>query len=600
METLEKKITRGAEFIIKQTDCKDVFTPEDFTDEQKMMKEAVHDFAEKEIWSKKSEFEKHNYDLTFDVIKKAGELGFLGIGVPEEYGGLGMSFTSSMLVCDYISGSSGSTSTAYGAHTGIGTFPILLYGNEEQKKKYVPKLASGEHIGAYCLTEPSAGSDANNGKTKAVLSEDKKYYLITGQKMWISNAGYADIFTVFARIEDDKNITAFIVPNDPKNGIKLGNEESKLGIHSSSTRQVFFSETKVPVENMISKRGNGFKIALNALNIGRIKLAAAALDGERRVTSSAIRYANQREQFNSKIIEFGAVKEMLVKMAMETYVDESATYRASKNIEDRISILKSNGKTHQEAELKGVEEYVVECSILKVAVSEHLQNCTDLGIQIYGGMGYSTETPMESAWRDARIARIYEGTNEINRLLIIGMIIKKALKGHLNLIEKAEEVANELTEIPSFDVPEFSELFSEEKYLIQNLKKVFLMLAGAGMKKFGMDLEKEQEVLLRISDIIIEIYMSESAILRTEKNSTRYGVDKVSSQIAMSKLYLYQACDIIISKAKELIVSLSEGTEQKFLLAGLKRFTKYFNYPNTIELKRQIADVLEKENKYPF
>ena len=600
METLEKKITRGAEFIIKQTDCKEVFTPEDFTDEQKMMKEAVHDFAEKEIWSKKSEFEKHNYDLTFDVIKKAGELGFLGIGVPEEYGGLGMSFTSSMLVCDYISGSSGSTSTAYGAHTGIGTFPILLYGNEEQKKKYVPKLASGEHIGAYCLTEPSAGSDANNGKTKAVLSEDKKYYLITGQKMWISNAGYADIFTVFARIEDDKNITAFIVPNDPKNGIKLGNEESKLGIHSSSTRQVFFSETKVPVENMISKRGNGFKIALNALNIGRIKLAAAALDGERRVTSSAIQYANQREQFNSKIIEFGAVKEMLVKMAMETYVDESATYRASKNIEDRISILKSNGKTHQEAELKGVEEYVVECSILKVAVSEHLQNCTDLGIQIYGGMGYSTETPMESAWRDARIARIYEGTNEINRLLIIGMIIKKALKGHLNLIEKAEEVANELTEIPSFDVPEFNELFSEEKYLIQNLKKVFLMLAGAGMKKFGMDLEKEQEVLLRISDIIIEIYMSESAILRTEKNSTRYGIDKVSSQIAMSKLYLYQACDIIISKAKELIVSLSEGTEQKFLLAGLKRFTKYFNYPNTIELKRQIADVLEKENKYPF
>ena len=600
METLEKKITRGAEFIIKQTDCKDVFTPEDFTDEQKMMKEAVHDFAEKEIWSKKSEFEKHNYDLTFDVIKKAGELGFLGIGVPEEYGGLGMSFTSSMLVCDYISGSSGSTSTAYGAHTGIGTFPILLYGNEEQKKKYVPKLASGEHIGAYCLTEPSAGSDANNGKTKAVLSEDKKYYLITGQKMWISNAGYADIFTVFARIEDDKNITAFIVPNDPKNGIKLGNEESKLGIHSSSTRQVFFSETKVPVENMISERGNGFKIALNALNIGRIKLAAAALDGERRVTSSGIQYANQREQFNSKIIEFGAVKEMLVKMAMETYVDESATYRASKNIEDRISILKSNGKTHQEAELKGVEEYVVECSIFKGVVSEHLQNCTDLGIQIYGGMGYSTETPMESAWRDARIARIYEGTNEINRLLIIGMIIKKALKGHLNLIEKAEEVANELTEIPSFDIPEFSELFSEEKYLIQNLKKVFLMLAGAGMKKFGMDLEKEQEVLLRISDIIIEIYMSESAILRTEKNSSRYGIDKVSSQIAMSKLYLYQACDIIISKAKELIVSLSEGTEQKFLLAGLKRFTKYFNYPNTIELKRQIADVLEKENKYPF
>ena len=418
--------------------------------------------------------------------------------------------------------------------------------------------------------------------------------------MWISNAGYADIFTVFARIENDKNITAFIVPNDPNNGIKLGNEESKLGIHSSSTRQVFFNETKVPVENMISERGNGFKIAMNALNIGRIKLAAAALDGERRVTKAAIQYANQREQFNSKIIEFGAVKEMLVKMATETYVDESATYRAAKNIEDRISILKSNGKTHQESELKGVEEYVVECSILKVAVSDHLQNCTDLGIQVFGGMGYSTETPMESAWRDARIARIYEGTNEINKLVIIGMIIKKALKGHLNLIEKAEEVASELTEIPSFEIPEFDELFAEEKYVIKNLKKVFLMLAGAGMKKFGMDLEKEQEVLLRISEIIIEIYMSESAILRTEKNSKRFGPEKYLSQIAMSKLYLYESCELTIKKAKELIVSLSEGSEQKFLLSGLKRFTKYFNYPNTIELKRQVAEVLEAENKYPF
>ena len=600
METLEKNLTRGGEFIVRETDCNDVFTPEDFTEEQKMMKDAVHDFAEKEIWSKKSEFEKHNYDLTFEVIKKAGDLGFLGVGVPEEYGGLGMPFTSSMLVCDYISGSSGSTSTAYGAHTGIGTFPILLYGNEEQKKKYVPKLATGEHIGAYCLTEPTAGSDANNGKTKAVLTADKKHYLITGQKMWISNAGYADIFTVFARIENDKNITAFIVPNDPNNGIKLGNEESKLGIHSSSTRQVFFNETKVPVENMISERGNGFKIAMNALNIGRIKLAAAALDGERRVTKAAIQYANQREQFNSKIIEFGAVKEMLVKMATETYVDESATYRAAKNIEDRISILKSDGKTHQESELKGVEEYVVECSILKVAVSDNLQNCTDLGIQVFGGMGYSTETPMESAWRDARIARIYEGTNEINKLVIIGMIIKKALKGHLNLIEKAEDVANELTDIPSFDIPEFDELFSEEKYVIKNLKKVFLMLAGAGMKKFGMDLEKEQEVLLRISEIIIEIYMSESAILRTEKNSKRFGSENQSSQIAMSKLYLYESCELIIKKAKELIVSLSDGSEQKFLLSGLKRFTKYFNYPNTIELKRQVAKVLQSENKYPF
>ena len=598
METIEKQLIKGGEFIIKETQCNDIFTPEDFTDEQKMMRDAVRDFADKEIWGKKDEFEQHNYQLTADVMTKAGNLGFLGVGVPEEYGGLGMPFTSSMLVCDYISGSSGSTSTAFGAHTGIGTMPILLYGTEDQKKKYIPKLASGEHIGAYCLTEPSAGSDANNGKTKAVLSNDKKHYLITGQKMWISNAGFANILTVFARIGDDKNITAFIIENDPENGIKMGKEESKLGIHSSSTRQIFFNETKVPVENMLSERGGGFKIAMNALNIGRIKLAAACLDAERRVTTASVQYANEREQFKTKIIDFGAIKEKIAKMAMDTYVGESATYRAAKNIEDRIAALKEQGKSHQEAELKGAEEFVIECSILKVALSEDAQNCSDQGIQIFGGMGYSTETPMESAWRDSRIARIYEGTNEINRLVTIGMLIKKGMKGELKLMEKAEEVANELTDIPSFDVPSFDSLFDEEKYIINNLKKVFLMLSGAGLKKYGMDLENHQEVLLSISDILIEIYMSESAILRTEKNCKRYGAEKYSAQIAASKLYLFEACELIISKSRELIFSLSDGSEQKFLLMGLKRFTKYYNYPKPIDLKRTIANIVAEENKY--
>ena len=598
METIEKQLIKGGEFIIKETQCNDIFTPEDFTDEQKMMRDAVRDFADKEIWGKKNEFEQHNYQLTADVMTKAGNLGFLGVGVPEEYGGLGMPFTSSMLVCDYISGSSGSTSTAFGAHTGIGTMPILLYGTEDQKKKYIPKLASGEHIGAYCLTEPSAGSDANNGKTKAVLSNDKKHYLITGQKMWISNAGFANILTVFARIGDDKNITAFIIENDPENGIKMGKEESKLGIHSSSTRQIFFNETKVPVENMLSERGGGFKIAMNALNIGRIKLAAACLDAERRVTTASVQYANEREQFKTKIIDFGAIKEKIAKMAMDTYVGESATYRAAKDIEDRIAALKEQGKSHQEAELKGAEEFVIECSILKVALSEDAQNCSDQGIQIFGGMGYSTETPMESAWRDSRIARIYEGTNEINRLVTIGMLIKKGMKGELKLMEKAEEVANELTDIPSFDVPSFDSLFDEEKYIINNLKKVFLMLSGAGLKKYGMDLENHQEVLLSISDILIEIYMSESAILRTEKNCNRYGAEKYSAQIAASRLYLFEACELIISKSRELIFSLSDGSEQKFLLMGLKRFTKYYNYPKPIDLKRTIANIVAEENKY--
>jgi len=598
METIEKQLIKGGEFIIKETQCDDIFTPEDFTDEQKMMRDAVRDFADKEIWGKKNEFEQHNYQLTADVMTKAGNLGFLGVGVPEEYGGLGMPFTSSMLVCDYISGSSGSTSTAFGAHTGIGTMPILLYGTEDQKKKYIPKLASGEHIGAYCLTEPSAGSDANNGKTKAVLSNDKKHYLITGQKMWISNAGFANILTVFARIGDDKNITAFIIENDPENGIKMGKEESKLGIHSSSTRQIFFNETKVPVENMLSERGGGFKIAMNALNIGRIKLAAACLDAERRVTTASVQYANEREQFKTKIIDFGAIKEKIAKMAMDTYVGESATYRAAKNIEDRIAALKEQGKSHQEAELKGAEEFVIECSILKVALSEDAQNCSDQGIQIFGGMGYSTETPMESAWRDSRIARIYEGTNEINRLVTIGMLIKKGMKGELKLMEKAEEVANELTDIPSFDLPSFDSLFEEEKYILSNLKKVFLMLSGAGLKKYGMDLENHQEVLLSISDILIEIYMSESAILRTEKNCNRYGAEKYSAQIAASRLYLFEACELIISKSRELIFSLSDGSEQKFLLMGLKRFTKYYNYPKPIDLKRTIANIVAEENKY--
>jgi alkylation response protein AidB-like acyl-CoA dehydrogenase len=599
-ETIEKEITRGGEFVVKETQCESIFTPEDFSEEQKMMKDAVKEFADKEIWSKKEEFEKKNFQLTLDVMKKAGELGFLGVGVPEEYGGLGMPFTSTMLVCDYISGSSGSTSTAFGAHTGIGTMPILLYGNEDQKKKYVPKLASGEHFGAYCLTEPGAGSDANSGKTKAVLSKDKSHYLISGQKIWISNAGFADILTVFAKIDDDKNLTAFIVPNDPNNGISMGNEEEKLGLNSSSTRQVFFNETKVPVENMLSERENGFKIAMNALNIGRIKLAAAALDAERRIINASTNYANERIQFNSKISEFGAIREKIAIMATDLYVGESATYRAAKDIEDRIKILEDSGKNHQEAELKGVEEYVIECSMLKVAISEDVQNIADQGIQIFGGMGYSQETPMESAWRDARIARIYEGTNEINRLVAIGMLIKKGMKGHVDLISKAEGVADELTGIPSFEIPDLSKIFSEEKIILNNLKKIFLMLSGAGMKKFGLDIEKEQEVLMSISDIMTEIYLSESAILRTEKNCNRFGESKQEGQIAMTQLHLYQSVELISNKAKELVISLSDGDEQKFLLMGLKRFSKYFNYPKPIELKRKIAKMIIDNNSYCF
>ena len=592
--------TRGGQFIVKETKCEDVFTPEDFNEEQLMMRDSVKEFVDKEIWPNKSRFEKKDYALTEETMKKAGDLGFLSVAVPEAYGGMGMGFVNTVLVCDYISGATGSFSTAFGAHTGIGTMPITLYGTEEQKQKYVPKLASGEWFGAYCLTEPDAGSDANSGKTKAVLSEDGKYYNITGGKMWISNAGFCSLFIVFARIEDDKNITGFIIENDPSNGITMGEEEHKLGIRSSSTRQVFFANTKVPVENMLSERGNGFKIAMNALNVGRIKLAAACLDAQRRTTTNAIKYANERIQFNTPISQFGAIRLKLAEMATSCYAGESATYRAAKDIEDRITIRENEGTSNQEAELKGVEEYAIECSILKVAVSEDIQNCADEGIQIFGGMGFSEDTPMESAWRDARIARIYEGTNEINRMLSVGMLIKKAFKGHVDLIGPATKVQEELMGIPSFDTPDYSELFAEEKEMIGKLKKAFLMVAGGAVQKYGPDLEGHQQLLMAAADILIEIYMAESTLLRTEKLAKKVGEDKVQEQIAMAKLYLYKAVDVVTQKGKESVISFAEGDEQRMMLMGLRRFTKYTNMPNIIGIRNIITTKLVAENEYCF
>lgn len=599
----EKNILRGGEFLVKETNCEDIFTPEDFNEDQLMMKEAVTEFVDREVWVKKPQFEKKDFALTESCMRKAGELGFLSISVPEAYGGMGMGFVDTVLVCDYISGATGSFSTAFGAHTGIGTMPITLYGNEEQKQKYVPKLASGEWFGSYCLTEPSAGSDANSGKTKAVLSEDGKTYKITGQKMWISNAGFCSVMIVFARIEDDKNITGFIVEYDPENpnGITMGEEEHKLGIRASSTRQVFFNETEVPVENMLSTRGNGFKIAMNALNVGRIKLAAACLDAQRRTITESIKYANERIQFNTPISQFGAIRKKIAEMATYCWVGEAATYRASKNIEDRIELRKNNGKdTHQEAELKGVEEYAIECSILKVAVSEYVQNCTDEGIQIFGGMGFSEETPIESAWRDARIARIYEGTNEINRMLSIGMLIKKAMKGHVDVLTPAMAVKDELTSIPSFEVPDYSELFSEEKNIIKNLKKLFLMVAGATLQKYGEKIEGKQQLMLAASDILIQIYLAESAILRAEKLAKKEGEAHVKEQIAMAKLNLFHAIDVIETAGKHSIISFSEGDEQRMMLMGLKRYIKYVNMPNIVELRNIISKKVIDENKYCF
>ncbi|WP_010135816.1 acyl-CoA dehydrogenase family protein [Ochrovirga pacifica] len=597
---MEHTLTGGA-FIVSETKAKDIFIVEDFSEEQQMMKESVKEFIDREVWPHKEKFEKKDYAFTEELMVKAGEMGFLSIAVPEAYGGMGMSFMSTILVCDYISGATGSFATAFGAHTGIGTMPIVLYGTEAQKQKYVPKLASGEWFGAYCLTEPEAGSDANSGKTKAVLSEDGTHYKISGQKMWISNAGFCSLMIVFARIEDDKNLTAFIVEYDAENpnGITLGDEEKKLGIRASSTRQVFFNETVVPVENMLSDRQNGFKIALNILNIGRIKLASACLDACRRITSNAVTYANERKQFGTTIASFGAVQEKLALMVTKTFVTECGVYRAGGAIQQKIDALVAAGKTHQEAELKGVEDFALECAILKVYGSEVGQYVADEGLQIYGGMGFSEDTPMEAAWRDARISRIYEGTNEINRLLTVGMLMKKALKGELDLMTPAMAIANDLMGIPSFDTPDFSELFAEEKIILENLKKVFLMVAGKAVEKYGMELEKQQELILCAAEILIEVYMAESTLLKTEKLISKTSVEQASLQIAMTRLNLFNAVEKINNKGKEAIISFTYNDEQRMLLIGLKRFTKYYNFPNIIALKKEIANDVISKNAYP-
>ena len=598
MELKAKTVIKGGEFIIKNSHPEDIFTPEDFSEEQIMMKESVQEFIDREVWPHKERFEKKDYELTKSCMQKAGELGFLGVSVPENYGGMGMGFVSTMLVCDYISGATGSFSTAFGAHTGIGTMPIVLYGTEEQKQTYVPKLASGEWFGAYCLTEPGAGSDANSGKTKAVLSEDGNHYLISGQKMWISNAGFANMFIVFARIEDDKNITGFIVLNDPENGITLGDEENKLGIHASSTRQVFFNETKVPVDHMLAERGQGFKIAMNALNVGRIKLGAACLDAQRRVIDNAVKYANERVQFKTPIAQFGAIKEKIARMATSCYVGESANYRAAHDIELKINSLHEEGLEHQKAELKGVEEFAIECSMIKVGTSEDIQNCADDGIQIYGGMGFSADTPMESAWRDSRIGRIYEGTNEINRMLSVGMLVKKSMKGELDLMNAVMKVASEMTSGKTDDKINPDQPLSEELQKIKNLKKVFLMIAGTAFQKYGQELEKNQQTLMGLSDMMIEIYFAESAILRTIKNINK-GMN-MEHQIDMTKLYLFDATETVSRKAKEIIGNIVTGDAQLNLIKSVHQMCRYNVLPDLINLKVRIADKVIEENKYCF
>lgn len=591
-----KQAIKGGEFIIKETEAVDVFIPEEFDEEQLMIKKTCEDFLEAEVYPNLDRIDKLEEGLMPSLLDKAGELGLLAVSIPEEYGGFGKNFNTSMLVADIL-GAGHSFAVAISAHTGIGTLPILYYGNEAQKAKYIPKLASGEWKASYCLTEPNSGSDANSGRTKAVLNKEGTHYLITGQKMWITNGGFADVFIVFAKIEDDENLTAFIVEKD-FGGITMNPEEHKMGIKGSSTRQVFFNDCPVPVENMLSERQNGFKIAVNILNIGRIKLGAAAIGSSRKVIDHAINYANERVQFKLPISKFGAIRYKLAEMAVRNFAIESAAYRAGQNIDDAYDALVAGGMDSGKAKLKSTEEFAVECAILKVWGSEMLDYVVDEGVQIYGGMGYSAEAPMDRAYRDSRINRIFEGTNEINRLLIVDMLLKRAMKGELDLMGPAQAVAAELMSIPDFGEEDES-LFAAEKKILKNLKKAGLMVAGSAVQKLMMSLAKEQEVLMNIADIIGYVYVAESTLLRVEKLVQSRGEEAVQGQLDIVRIYLHEAVDKVYLAGKEALNSFAEGDELNMMLVGLRRFTKVQPY-NIKDARQRIAKQLIEANQYCY
>jgi alkylation response protein AidB-like acyl-CoA dehydrogenase len=598
METKTQTTTslKGGEFLVKETNCQDVFIPEEFNEEQRMMVQTCKDFVAQEIWPNLERIDHQELGLIPTLLEKAGELGLLGVSIPEAYGGLGQNFNTSLLVTEAM-GTSHSFMVAMAAHAGIGTLPILYYGNEEQKKKYLPKLSSGEWKASYCLTEPGSGSDANSGKTKAVLTEDGKHYLITGQKMWITNAGFADIFVVFAKIGDDKNLTGFIVEKT-HGGITLNEEEKKMGIKGSSTRQVFFNNCKIPVENLLGEREGGFKIAVNILNIGRARLGAGAMGACKEIINKSVQYANTREQFGLPIAKFGAIRHKLAEQAIQTFTCESAIYRMGQNIDDAIESLKAAGKSEAEAKLKGVEQFAIECAILKVYGSEVLDYCADEGVQIFGGMGFSADAPMDRSYRDSRINRIFEGTNEINRLLTVDMVLKRAMKGELDLLGPAKKVAEELLSIPDFGEEETT-TFSEAHKAIINLKKAVLMVAGGAVQKLAAQLQKEQELLMRIADMIIDIYIAESTLLRVEKLVGIKGEKACATLIDILHTFINDAADRAYISGKGALNHFSEGDEHRMMMMGLKRFTKMKPYDTTAS-RRRIAAVVISENKYSF
>jgi alkylation response protein AidB-like acyl-CoA dehydrogenase len=586
----EKQIIKGGSFLIEDRSPEEIFTPEDITEEHRMIGETTREFIDGEVRPRLPELEKHDWTLARELIKKSADLGLVGAVIPEEYGGLGLDQTSGVIVAENF-GRASSFAVTFGAQTGIGTLPIVYFGSEETKKKYLPKIVTGELVPAYALTEAGSGSDALAAKATAKLTEDGKHYILNGEKMWISNAGFADLFIVFAKVDGDK-FSGFVVENGE--GVKTGAEEHKMGIKGSSTRALILQDVKVPVENLLGEVGKGAKIAFNILNIGRFKLGASCVGGMKLMIHESVRYANERHQFGKSISSFGAIKAKLAEMAVKTWVGEAMTYRTVGLIESAIGDNKD-----PEAKLRAIEEYAAECSIIKVALSEYCDFVADEMVQIYGGYGYSADYPAEKAYRDSRINRIFEGTNEINRMLIPGMLMKRAMTGQLALLPAAQGLMNDILSpsMPSFDEDE--SVLAAEMKLAQNAKKVALMALGTAAQKYMMKLAEQQEILMGIADIIIDAFAMESAILRAQKLAAAQGEEAAARYIDMTRVFCNDAVERVEANAKNTLAGMSEGDELRTLLAALRRFTK-LTPMNTISARQRIADVLIKANKYTY
>ncbi len=589
-----ENMIKGGEFLIKETKAEDVFIPEEFDEEQLMIAQTCDDFLESEVFPILDRIDAQEPGLMRSLIQKAGELGLLGISVPEKYEGFEQSFVTSMLASAAM-GAGYSFSVAYSAHTGIGTLPIVYYGNDEQKQRYLPKLATGEWAAAYCLTEPNAGSDANSGKSRAVLSDDGKHYILNGQKMWITNGGFADVFTVFAKIDNDRVHSAFIVESS-WDGVVINPEEKKMGIKGSSTVQLFFNDVKVPVENLLGKRGQGFRIALNILHMGRIKLGGTVLGAAKRAITQSVNYANERKQFGVFISSFGAIKSKIAEQVIKTWVTESAVYRVSKNIDDLIKVNLENGMEKPQATIEGIAAYAIEAAALKVFGSESLDFVVDEYVQILGGMGFSAETNADKAYRDSRINRIFEGTNEINRLLVTDTTIKKALKTGFDVVRYANGIVRELNEEeePTIDAGDY---FAVKRHDIGNFKKVALLLMGILSDKYQRKFLEEQEILMNISDVIMMVYGAESAMLRAEKLQQMKGGHAIGFQKDILDVYVYDSAALINKAAKDAVNSFVEGDELQIMHDRIDYFTNQAPV-NTKDARRRIAEKAIEENRY--